>query len=89
MPSQVRNGQFCPAAKASELLARRWTPLVMRDMISGSAGLKEIRRSVLPMPRALLSQRLKELELAGVTRHDDDTSVYRLTEAGDDLIWRR
>ncbi len=84
MSSQVQYGQFCPVAKASELLARRWTPLVMRELISGSAGFNEIHRGVPLMSRALLSQRLKELESAGVIRHDD-TPAYRLTEAGEDL----
>ena len=84
MTSHVQYGQFCPVAKASELLARRWTPLVMRELISGSAGFNEIHRGVPLMSRALLSQRLKELESAGVIRHDD-TPAYRLTEAGEDL----
>jgi DNA-binding HxlR family transcriptional regulator len=84
MTSQVQYGQFCPVAKASELLARRWTPLVMRELISGSARFNEIHRGVPLMSRALLSQRLKELEEAGVIRHDD-TPTYRLTEAGEEL----
>ena len=84
MTSQVQYGQFCPVAKASELLARRWTPLVMRELISGSAGFNEIHRGVPLMSHALLSQRLKELEAAGVIRHDD-TPAYRLTEAGEEL----
>jgi len=84
MTSQVQYGQFCPVAKASELLARRWTPLVMRELICGSAGFNEIHRGVPLMSRALLSQRLKELEAAGVIRHDE-SPAYRLTEAGEDL----
>ena len=84
MTAQVSYGQFCPVAKASELLARRWTPLVMRELISGSAGFNEIHRGVPLMSRALLSQRLKELEAAGVIRHDA-TPAYRLTEAGEEL----
>ncbi len=84
MAAQVRYGQFCPVAKASELLARRWTPLILRELISGSAGFNEIHRGVPLMSRALLSQRLKELEEAGVIRHED-TPAYRLTEAGAEL----
>lgn len=84
MTTEVKYGQFCPVAKASELLTRRWTPLVLRELISGSAGFNEIHRGVPLMSRGLLSQRLKELEDAGVVRHDD-TPAYRLTEAGKDL----
>jgi DNA-binding HxlR family transcriptional regulator len=29
-------GQFCPIAKASEIFANRWTPLVMRELMAGS-----------------------------------------------------
>jgi len=84
MTAQVQYGQFCPVAKASELLARRWTPLILRELISGSAGFNEIHRGVPLMSRALLSQRLKELEAAGVIRHDE-SPAYRLTEAGAEL----
>jgi DNA-binding HxlR family transcriptional regulator len=84
MTKKVQYGQFCPVAKASELLTRRWTPLIMRELISGSARFNEIHRGVPLMSRALLSQRLKELEDADVIRHDD-TPAYRLTEAGEEL----
>ena len=29
-------GQFCPVAKAAEVLAERWTPLVVRELLEGS-----------------------------------------------------
>ena len=29
-------GQFCPIAKAAQILAERWTPLVLRELICGS-----------------------------------------------------
>lgn len=84
MAAEVTYGQFCPVAKASELLTRRWTPLVLRELISGSAGFNEIHRGVPLMSRALLSRRLKELEAGGVIRRDG-TPAYRLTEAGAEL----
>ena len=84
MAAQVRYGQFCPVAKASELIARRWTPLIMRELISGSAGFNDIHRGVPLMSRALLSRRLKELENNGVIRREG-TPTYQLTEAGAEL----
>jgi hypothetical protein len=29
-------GQFCPVAKAAEIVAERWTPLVLRELLCGS-----------------------------------------------------
>jgi DNA-binding HxlR family transcriptional regulator len=82
-------GQFCPVAKASEVLATRWTPLILRELISGSSGFNEIHRGVPLMSRALLSQRLKALQAAGVLeRHGGGhgrSGRYRLTEAGEGL----
>lgn len=77
-------GQFCPVAKASEILATRWTPLIMRELVSGSSGFNEIHRGMPLMSRALLSQRLRQLEAAGVLTHEPG-GTYRLTEAGHGL----
>lgn len=74
-------GQFCPVAKASEILAKRWTPLIVRELISGSSGFNDIHRGVPLMSRALLSQRLRELADSGVVHRNADGG-YQLTEAG-------
>ena len=81
-------GQFCPIAMASEILCTRWTPLVLRELISGSTRFNDIRRGVPKMSPTLLSKRLKELEAAGVieTRKLSETRTeYHLTEAGEEL----
>ncbi len=83
-------GQFCPVALAADILTRRWTPLVIRELLSGSARFNELRRGVPKMSPSLLSKRLDELTEAGVitrsgvpgTDHDE----YRLTEAGRELM---
>jgi DNA-binding HxlR family transcriptional regulator len=31
-------GQFCPVAKACEIVAERWTPLVLRELLWRAAG---------------------------------------------------
>lgn len=74
-------GQFCPVAKASEILAKRWTPLVVRELLSGSVGFNEIHRGVPLMSRPLLSQRLRQLVAEGVVTRTA-AGVYQLTEAG-------
>ena len=76
-------GQFCPVAMAAELLATRWTLVVLSEMLSGSTRFNEIRRGVPRMSSALLVKRLRELESAGVLVHAG--SEYLLTAAGRDL----
>lgn len=80
-------GQFCPVAKAAELLDERWTLLVLRELVAGSRHFNELRRGVPRMSPSLLSKRLKALVRAGVLdRHQDgDTVVYQLTPAGKEL----
>jgi len=76
-------GQFCPVAMAAELLATRWTLVVLGEMLSGSTRFNEIRRGVPRMSTALLSKRLRELERAGVILHRG--GEYVLTPSGRDL----
>ena len=81
--------QFCPVAKASEIFAERWTPLVLRELFCGSHRFNELRRGVPLMSQSMLSQRLKELEFAGLIerRHDPTKNhwEYHLTTAGEEL----
>lgn len=80
-------GQFCPVAKAMELLDERWTMLVVRELTLGSRHFNEIRRGVPRMSPTLLSKRLATLVRAGVVERWDDAGrvTYRLTEAGQEL----
>ena len=39
-------GQFCPVAKACELLAERWTLVIVRELVSGGKRFNDIRRGV-------------------------------------------
>jgi DNA-binding HxlR family transcriptional regulator len=79
--------QFCPVAKAMELLDERWTMLVVRELMSGSTRFNELRRGVPRMNPTLLSKRLHQLVRAGlVERHADGSDVrYLLTDAGLEL----
>ena len=58
--------QFCPVAMASEVLCSRWTMIVVRELVCGSTRFNDLKRGVPRMSPALLSKRLKDLELAGV-----------------------
>lgn len=82
--------QFCPVAMAAEVLCTRWTVVVLRELIAGSTRFNDLRRGVPRMSPALLSQRLKDLEAAGIvarvaSRSDAGVLEYHLTEAGREL----
>lgn len=89
-PERKGYGQFCPIAIAAEIVAERWTPLVLRALFCGATRYNEIRDGVPRMSTALLSRRLKELEQAGVLMRVADEggrgAAYRLTEAGRELF---
>lgn len=82
-------GQFCPVAVASEIFAERWTPLILRELISGSQRFSEIRSGLPLISRTLLSHRLRELEDAGVVESsplpEGRGRQYRLTKAGEEF----
>jgi DNA-binding HxlR family transcriptional regulator len=82
--------QFCPVAMASEVLCTRWTMVLIRELVAGSTRFGDLRRGVPRMSPTLLSQRLKELEAAGIvirTSVADQSGIheYQLTSAGKDL----
>jgi DNA-binding HxlR family transcriptional regulator len=80
-------GQFCPVAKAMELLDERWTLLVVRELLLGSKHFNDLRRGVPKMSPALLSKRLKSLSRAGVVERSDidGRTSYSLTPCGQEL----
>ena len=81
-------GQFCPIARALEVVGSRWTLLIVRDLLSYDLrGFNELSRGLPRMSRGLLSERLRQLQAAGVIerRRTDKGSEYRLTQAGAEL----
>ncbi|MEW8416605.1 MAG: helix-turn-helix domain-containing protein [Candidatus Thiodiazotropha endolucinida] len=54
-------GQFCPIAKASEVIGQRWTNLILRELGAGSETFNDIRKGLPLMSPSLLSTRLKSL----------------------------
>ncbi len=82
--------QFCPVAMASEILCTRWTVILLRELVSGSTRFNDLRRGVTRMSPALLSKRLKDLELSGVlmrvaVRDEPGIFEYHLTRSGHEL----
>jgi DNA-binding HxlR family transcriptional regulator len=81
-------GQYCPVAKAAEVLGERWTLLVVRDIAEGAHRFGELAHGLPTMSRTLLSQRLRSLERDGVVERriaPDGHPEYWFTAMGEDL----
>jgi DNA-binding HxlR family transcriptional regulator len=81
--------QYCPIARSSEILAQRWTPIIIRNLLNGSTTYNRLADQAPGIPRSLLTSRLRELRSAQLVtkapRPDNKGNVYQLTEAGQDL----
>jgi DNA-binding HxlR family transcriptional regulator len=82
-------GQYCPIARASELLAERWSIIILRNILIGCRTFNEIADGAPGLSRGLLSKRLRDLERAGVIeirpKPDGPGSIYEPTQAGREL----
>jgi DNA-binding HxlR family transcriptional regulator len=73
-------GQYCPIARALDVLGERWSLLILRDMLVGTTRFNDLARGLPGLSRSLLTKRLRQFERAGlVERHGGQ---YLLTEAG-------
>jgi DNA-binding HxlR family transcriptional regulator len=77
-------GQFCPVALGAEVLAERWTPLIVRELLGGSHRFSDLQRGLPGVSRNLLAQRLGQLSRRGLVerRAGPNGPRYELTEAG-------
>lgn len=79
-------GQYCPVARASEILADRWTLLIVRELLAGVDHFNALDRGLPGISRALLVERLRRLERMGVVVRRSERAgrgvVYSLTPAG-------
>ena len=82
-------GQYCPIARASDLLAERWSIIILRNILIGCRTFNEIADGAPGLSRGLLSKRLRDLERAGVVeilpKPDGPGSFYEPTQAGLEL----
>lgn len=78
--------QYCPVARATEILAERWNLLIVRNLLFGATTFSAIAGGVPTMSRSMLVKRLRELHQAGIIaaepKANGQGSTYRLTEAG-------
>lgn len=52
-------GQFCPVAKATELIGEKWTLLILRELLLGATRFSEFQRAMSRMSPTLLAKRLR------------------------------
>lgn len=87
--TQTKYGQYCPIAAAAEIIAERWTPLILRGLFSGITHFGELQASMPRLSPTLLSTRLTQLEqMQIIERHRVGVSnkfEYHLTKSGQAL----
>jgi DNA-binding HxlR family transcriptional regulator len=86
----VKYEQVCPVSLASEVIAERWTPLILREIVLFDRHhFSEIQRGVGRISQSLLVARLRRLESEGVLeRRPNPTGrgwEYHPTPAGREL----
>jgi len=89
--STVDDEALCPRFHiAIELVGKRWTGAIVRTLIAGPRRFNELLARVTGISDRLLSERLRELEAAGIVRRDVDAGppvrvAYELTCSGHEL----
>jgi DNA-binding HxlR family transcriptional regulator len=83
-------GDPCGVARALDLVGERWALLVVRELLLGPKRFTDLRAGLPHVSADVLSQRLRELESAGVLRRDKlpppaGSRVYELTSWGREL----
>ena len=82
-------GQYCPIARTSELLAERWTPIIIRNLLTGCRTFSELLQGAPGISKALLAQRLELLAAHGILIRQPSPSGrgghYTLTDKGREL----
>ena len=82
-------GQFCPVAKASDIIGERWTVLILREMLLGTKRYNEFLHGLSRISPTLLSKRLKTLEKNGLIVRKrppgQKSHEYYLTACGREL----
>jgi len=83
-------GEHCAVARALDVVGERWALLVVRELLLGPKRFTDLRAGLPNAKPSVLSQRLRELEAAGVVRRrtlapPSGARVYELTDDGEDL----
>ena len=87
MAAKRTYGDQCGIARALDLVGERWALLVVRELLLGPKRFTDLRRGLPNLSPDVLSQRLRDLERAGVLGRrtlepPSAARVYELTERG-------
>jgi len=85
--SDFRYAQFCPLARAAEVVGERWTLLILRELFVGPQRFSDLRRRLPGISASVLSQRLRRLEANGLVCRGSlpppgRAEIVELTELG-------
>ena len=89
--NEVHEGSCCAVAATAELVASKWTPVILHDLSEGPRRFHELEHACSRISPRTLSERLDRLEAEGiVTRHSYRESPprveYELTDKGRALL---
>jgi DNA-binding HxlR family transcriptional regulator/putative sterol carrier protein len=83
-------GEACAIAHGLDLVGERWALLVVRELLLGPKRFTDLKRGLANASPNVISERLRELERAGVVKRDTlpppaSSRVYALTDWGREL----
>jgi DNA-binding HxlR family transcriptional regulator len=83
-------GDPCGVARALDVIGERWALLVVRELLLGPKRFTDLRAGMPNLSPDVLSQRLRELEQAGVVRRGSlpppaGSRIYELSDWGREL----
>lgn len=84
---EFRYAQFCPLARAAEVVGERWTLLIARELLLGPKRFSDLREALAGVSSSVLADRLARLERRDVVAWrrlppPAAARVYELTETG-------
>jgi len=88
MPATVRyDEQYCPIARALDVLGDRWTLLILRELVAGDQRFTDLRRNLPGIAPTVLTQRLRTMGEEGLVTTRElpppaARTVYTLSERG-------
>jgi DNA-binding HxlR family transcriptional regulator len=82
-----RYGQRCPVARALDVIGERWTPLIVRELLTGPKRYTDLVDGLPGIGTNVLATRLGDLQTHGIVEKrtlppPTPVVVYELTEAG-------
>lgn len=90
MPEWCETEEWCPITVTSELLNRKWHPVIVHRLLQHQMGFNELQRQVHHISDKVLSDSLEDLQEKGIvekeiTQESPKKVNYSLTEAGRSL----